>query len=972
MSLPAPNLDDRSFSKIVEEAKKMITKYCPQWTDFNESDPGITLIELMAWMTEMMIYRINRVPDKNYIKFLELMGVSLRPQQPSSAWIVFTVSNKGPTHFIPEGSILFTSEEIAEPVQFEITDGFKITNSRIVEIYSTYNKNSEEEKYKKLYPFKEEEENEQLPISFVGSGVNVFPLPDEKAGINASHIFYLGLTNPANLHKGMCLNLSVTVKKEIQSPIEIKWECWSREGWTEIKPLQDTSGFTKNGEVVFDFIPLMKETEINGKSAFWIRACYISGNDIPKLSSVQKNIIGKDISPRSIFIRKNLFVKNSLKERPIQYYDKDIPEKFFPFGDEKEQDGILYIGSHVFSRRDSVISIEIGFVGRNKEDLESNKENVVIRWEYYSESGSWKSLGESSMNTEKEKNAGQYCFVDETDAFTKVGCIKYNCPDDFGKIVIGDVESYWIKAEIVKGKYVAYPEIRDLSLKFKEKRKDFDYYVSENYSNFQDLTQTIYGKNIIKPFVINVERDPSLYLAFNKPISDDNLPHSIYFRFNKEKKTTSSHIIWEYFCNKGWKELELKFDGTHSFSQDGAIMFSSPTDWIKSDNFGNEQYWLRARLMTGYYSKSPRLIGVHLNATKVKQVESIKDEVLGTSTGEPDQVFTFTNIPMLPDPEILVRESENTSLEEKKRYKLLPKEDIVEEKGSGLWIRWHEVDSFLKSKSSDRHYIFDVHMGVVTFGDGKRGMVPPMGIDNIKSSVYRVTTGVRGNVGINTITQLEQTNSSIEAITNPDSASGGADAETLEEAKLRGPCMLKHRHRAVTVEDFEKLAIESSGEVAKSKCFVADGKIRVVVIPKGDTEILQPGVMLIHKVKEYLDERRLITTSLTVEGPVYIGFLIEAEVVVDSWKTDVTPEIREKIRKKLREYFHPLKGGPAGDGWPLGRAIFISEIYYILENVEGVDHVEKAWLNDGNGLRHNMKITIGKMNLPYLMDVNYL
>src|SRR5512145_2290153 len=84
MSLPEPNLDDLRFQKdLVDEARRRIVRYCPEWTDYNISDPGITLIELFSYMTEMLVYRLNRVPEKNYLKFLEMMG--LRPQPASSA-----------------------------------------------------------------------------------------------------------------------------------------------------------------------------------------------------------------------------------------------------------------------------------------------------------------------------------------------------------------------------------------------------------------------------------------------------------------------------------------------------------------------------------------------------------------------------------------------------------------------------------------------------------------------------------------------------------------------------------------------------------------------------------------------------------------------------------------------------------------------------------------------------------------------
>src|SRR6476659_9139627 len=79
MAMKAPNLDDRTFQDLVDDAKRHIQQSCPQWSDHNVSDPGVTLIEAFAQMVDQLIYRLNRVPDRNYVKFLELVGVRLRP-----------------------------------------------------------------------------------------------------------------------------------------------------------------------------------------------------------------------------------------------------------------------------------------------------------------------------------------------------------------------------------------------------------------------------------------------------------------------------------------------------------------------------------------------------------------------------------------------------------------------------------------------------------------------------------------------------------------------------------------------------------------------------------------------------------------------------------------------------------------------------------------------------------------------------
>jgi predicted phage baseplate assembly protein len=110
MPLEPPQLDDRRFEDIVAEARALIPRYTREWTDQNESDPGITLIQLFGWMTEMLLYRLNRVPERNYLKFLQLLGIQPRPAQSARAELTFTL-NRDPlaraeqsTVIVPKGT----------------------------------------------------------------------------------------------------------------------------------------------------------------------------------------------------------------------------------------------------------------------------------------------------------------------------------------------------------------------------------------------------------------------------------------------------------------------------------------------------------------------------------------------------------------------------------------------------------------------------------------------------------------------------------------------------------------------------------------------------------------------------------------------------------------------------------------------------------------------------------------------------
>src|SRR5215208_1633897 len=116
MPLPTVTLDDRHFQDIVDEAKTRIPTYCPEWTDHNVSDPGVALIELFAWMTDLLLYRVNQVPDKLYVKFLELIGIQLEPPRATRAPVTFYLSATQELDVtIPEGTEVATVRTETSP-----------------------------------------------------------------------------------------------------------------------------------------------------------------------------------------------------------------------------------------------------------------------------------------------------------------------------------------------------------------------------------------------------------------------------------------------------------------------------------------------------------------------------------------------------------------------------------------------------------------------------------------------------------------------------------------------------------------------------------------------------------------------------------------------------------------------------------------------------------------------------------------
>lgn len=92
MPLPVPQLDDRDYQQLLAEAKALIPTHAPEWTDLSPGDPGVTLLELMAYLTDAMLYRLNRIPDKVFVQFLNLVGITLTPPAAASVELTFTVT----------------------------------------------------------------------------------------------------------------------------------------------------------------------------------------------------------------------------------------------------------------------------------------------------------------------------------------------------------------------------------------------------------------------------------------------------------------------------------------------------------------------------------------------------------------------------------------------------------------------------------------------------------------------------------------------------------------------------------------------------------------------------------------------------------------------------------------------------------------------------------------------------------------
>lgn len=406
-------------------------------------------------------------------------------------------------------------------------------------------------------------------------------------------------------------------------------------------------------------------------------------------------------------------------------------------------------------------------------------------------------------------------------------------------------------------------------------------------------------------------------------------------------------LAWEVWNGEAWITTIVHEDTTGGLNRDGTVLLLVPLEHEPLTLGGSRAYWLRVRLLAPAPGQPTYQASPHVRAPRVaalggtvpaEHASYVGQESVGRSHGRPGQSFTVSRPPVLPR-----RIGENVR--------------VVDLDGA---TDWAEVADFTDSGPDDLHYVWDGASGTVTFGprvrlvDGsvrQHGAVPRDGAEIVVTG-YRHGGGSVGNVGANTLIGLRSTVPFVDRVTNLRPAGGGVDAESVEEAKTRGPLTLRTGQRAVTHGDFERLTREASTEVARARCLpaaAAGGPVRVLVVPAvrsaperhelDDFALSEP---LLARIREHLDERRLVGTAIEVATPYYQGVSVAA--LVRSLPGRPATLVRQRATDVLTRYINPLTGGTEGGGWPFDADLNTASVAQLLEAVEGVERVEEVLL----------------------------
>ncbi|MGC9400745.1 MAG: putative baseplate assembly protein [Anaerolineae bacterium] len=393
----------------------------------------------------------------------------------------------------------------------------------------------------------------------------------------------------------------------------------------------------------------------------------------------------------------------------------------------------------------------------------------------------------------------------------------------------------------------------------------------------------------------------------------------------------------------------------------GSLTLHLPLEMAPETVQGRRAHWIRCRFEPrrpeqGRYTQSPRIrrLQAHTLGGTVRATHAVvqENEHLGVSTGEPGQVYHLEHTPVLtPEP------GETVEVEELQA-------------GEVVFVPWTRVEDFAASTRYDRHFTLDEAGGEVAFGPAVRqadgtvrqyGRVLEAG-RAIRFTRYRYGGGARGNVPAGALQILRTSPAYIDHVMNLRRAEGGRDQESLEEAKLRARRELRAQQRAVTAEDFENLARRATRAVARVKCrapgavgeALPPGMVELLVVP-AVFEAVRAGALsrlaLAPSLREtliaHLDRYRLLTTTLRVRAPRYLGVAVTAEVAPGVHSHPET--VRARVAERLHRFITPLAlgdeealsemTGTAWQGWPFGRDLYVSELFSLIQQVPGVQHV---------------------------------
>jgi len=1056
--VPAPRLDSRSLEQLRSQLRDLAGLYlpAPRWTGVdNLNDPAWRLLsDVFARLLELLIARLNDVPEMHFMRFLDFVGVERSPGSAAAAPVTFLPPKQALLGGdIPAGTRVATAQTERTPaLEFETRSAFFATPAKVTTVVTVV---PEADAYAQLVLV---DLPPQKPEG-ITAGPTVTALSDVPTLVRIDHALYLGGAALFGRKDVVDLKVILNLAEDRPDVFSGTYLAWERYDATAHTWLSLSASYLYAWPQVSISLPGFVGSApslVNSVTDTWLRCHYVGlvmlpAIELPTIVAVRAKLVTPG---GSLIVTPALAFTNAA---PV-----DLSRPFFPFGERPRQGDAFYLSSpEAFDPAVGSVTLSVAIQPYSTATLQGFFAHIPtaaatiiatdVLWQYVNDAGQWADLARFT-HTLTATRAGATVTVTRSTTRDGVAAPVANptlygggtlfgdgvatpvsfdvtLPSSahFGRRVVNGVEGAWVRAILMsrdaygKDGYVDTtipatpvfvdpsfipPVVTGINVAYSHATPDVPVTNAVVVGNFTTQQLTIPARpflpvdvQAVDSFTNAVAPRPALYFSFNHALElgfislfvhlDDRATGVRAFR-----EGGAPRLSWEYVAagdaatHRVWRPLDVT-DDTADLTASGTVGFLAPPDQVSVALFpslapNGAAYWFRARLVSGHYDYPPILRGLYVNTVMAdNHTTGATPVIVGSSSGEESQHFALVRPPLL-NAEVWVQEPEALSKPEwdalfaefQEASPLDPataptvreRGDLVdaptgdsENVAAPTYVRWRRVPTFLQSNARSRHYTLDPVTGVLTFGDGSLGLIPPPIANGI--TLRNLQTG--GGNAANTapplaITELKTSLPFIDKVFNVTSPAGGSDAWDETATLQFGPQQIKNRGRAVTTEDYAWLIRQQFGQVARVRCLATTapvtgglgfkpGAVTCIVVPKTTDPTPQPTAGLLARIRAYVMQLALggIVSDLYFTGPDYSVVRIGADV--HPLDPGAASSVARRVVGALEEFFHPLTGGEQQSGWDFGRDVFLSEVNAVLERTPGVDFVTNVTLLDYPG-----------------------
>lgn len=991
-----PILDFRSSETFYQQALALARAYTPDWTsvwatqqpnaeDVN-ADPGLAMLKLFALLARYIGEIENQIPNQRQLAFYRFLGLSLRPPLAAQAPLTFALQDGQPPFELPMDSGVADS---SQRIRFQTNRPLLVVPATLSALLTVI---PSQDRYTNAFDalrsgrpaplfLAQEDDTVEIPLShwfMLGDPALFKPDPTlqrisvDMTGVRLRPDYFtqwadgslaaLNSVVTASM-SGLQLNVLIT-RPPTAGPLtvtELEQELYAADG--------RASGFTA-------------EAGADAEPEYWLlaqpapsqRITNAVANDLPVITGLTCTLSGAGIQPQQA------------ASGPVQV---DVRNGVYPFGQTPAVTDAFYLRSDsLFARRGAAIHLD--FVLSDVAEYYP----VSLYWQFW-DGAAWQSFNATPGEVSR------YRFVDTTNALRNNDPagptrVSFLCPDIQPTTVAG-AQGRWIRVVIASGGYgdiggittegvsAAIAAIPASILTSAQKEQvtaylndvegvNFSYsYTPSSYAppyiqslqlsySFTATPASLWSYNAFalsrfrfQPFKPVAERYTACLLGFAPDeFSRYTLGRALtlYFYLAQEYAAPGRSLAWQYYDGSVWQALSVD-DGTVGLTRSGIVSFAVPGNLRAATLYSQRACWLR--IQNPHPRQSVMVYGVYPNTVMGANRCTVVEETLGSSNEQPSQSFQLSYTPVLPGLALEViepagMEPDEAAGDQELSFTVTPP-STQPQSGETVARRWTQVETFSFSGPTARVYLFDNENGLVTFGDGRNGMIPPRGYNNIVAVRYEYTQGLAGNVAAGQLSVLRPGYSPIATVTNPAPAQGGVNGDSVDDLATTAPPQVKANNRAVQLDDLDALGRAASPAVCRAHAVLGqDGRIAVGVLALSAEPRPYSPPALLDEVTDYLRVRCLAPLAVRIDcrEPDYVAIDVVAQVMVNV-PDDQRNAVQQELAAQLQAFFQPVFGGPLGQGWAFGQTVQAAQVSRFLRKDARVIGVAALALNGVQG-----------------------